>query len=76
MGDEKIYTEMKELIDLLEQYVKENTVIIQSVSIEDRTASICIDLPLRGDQIGRVVDILDIQIKQNNHDASFSIKTI
>ena len=76
MGDEKIYTEMKELIDLLEQYVKENTVIIQSVSIEGRIASVCIDLPLQGNQISRIVDILNIQIKQNNHDASFSIKTI
>ena len=76
MGDEKIYTEMKELIDLLEQYVKENTVIIQSVSVDGRIASVCIDLPLQGNQISRIVDILNIQIKQNNHDASFSIKTI
>jgi hypothetical protein len=76
VGNEKIYTEMKELIDLLEQYVKENAVIIQSVSIEGRVASFCIDLPLQGNQISRIVDILNIQIKQNNHDASFSIKTI
>lgn len=76
MGDEKIYTEMKELIDLLEQYVKENAVIIQSVSIEGRIASVCIDLSLQGNQISRIVDILNIQIKQNNRDTKFSIKTI
>jgi hypothetical protein len=76
VGNEKIYTEMKELIDLLEQYVKENAVIIQSVSIEGRVASFCIDLPLQGNQISRIIDVLKMQTKQNNHDASFSIKTI
>lgn len=73
MGDEKIYAEMKELIDLLEKYVKENTVIIQSVSIEDGTASICIDLPLRVDQINKIVDVLEMQAKQNNRDSTLSI---
>lgn len=76
MGDEKIYTEMKELIDLLEQYVKENTVIIQSVSIEGRIASVCIDLPLQGNQISRIIDVFKMQDKQNNRDTKFSIKPI
>lgn len=67
---------MKELIDLLEQYVKENTVIIQSVSIEGRIAPVCIDLPLQGNQISRIIDVLEIQAKQNNRDSTFSIKTI
>lgn len=74
MGDEKIYTEMKELIDLLEQGVKDNELHITTVDTDGRFVSIGIDTIIETEQIGRLVGILELQIRQNNYDTKFSMK--
>lgn len=74
MGDEKIYTEMKELIDLLEQKVKDNVINVTAVEVDGRYAFISIGTVIDMEQIGRLVGILELQIRQNNYDAKFSMK--
>lgn len=74
MGDEKIYTEMKELIDLLEQKVKDNELQITTVDTDGRFVSIGIDAIIETEQIGRIFGILELQARQNNYDCTFSFK--
>lgn len=74
MGDEKIYTEMKELIDLLEKKVKDNELQITNVDTNGRLASISFNAFIGTEQIGRILGILELQVRQNNTDCTFSLK--
>lgn len=65
---------MKELIDLLEQGVKDNELHITTVDTDGRFVSIGIDTIIETEQIGRLVGILELQIRQNNYDTKFSMK--
>lgn len=74
MGDEKIYTEMKELIDLLEKKVKDDELQITTVDTDGQFVSIGIDAMIETEQIGRILGILELQVRQNNYDCTFSFK--
>lgn len=75
MGDEKIYTEMKELIDLLEKKVKDNELHITEVSIDERRyAFINIGTVIDMEQIGRLSGIIELQGTQNNYDCTISFE--
>ncbi len=65
---------MKELIDLLEKKVNDNKLQITNVDVDGRLVSIGIDAIIETEQIGRLVGILELQIRQNNYDTKFSMK--
>lgn len=65
---------MKELIDLLEKKVKDNELQITNVAVDGRLVSIGIDAIVEPEQIGRILGILELQVRQNNHDCTFSLR--
>lgn len=65
---------MKELIDLLEKKVKDNELQITTVDTDGRFVSIGIDAIIETEQIGRIFGILELQVRQNNYDCTFSFK--
>ena len=58
MGDEKIYTEMKELIDLLEQKVNDDVINITAVEVDGVVASIRFEAIMDKEQVRRVFGIV------------------
>ena len=65
---------MKELIDLLEKKVKDNKLQITDVDADGRFVSIGIDAFIETEQIGRILGIIELQVRQNNSDCTFSLK--
>lgn len=65
---------MKELIDLLEKKVKDDELQITTVDTDGQFVSIGIDAMIETEQIGRILGILELQVRQNNYDCTFSFK--
>lgn len=65
---------MKEFIDLLEKKVKDNELQITDVDADGRFVSISIDAFIETEQIGRILGIVELQVRQNNSGCTFSFK--
>lgn len=65
---------MKELIDLLEKKVRDNELQITNVDTDGPFVSIGIDAMIETEQIGRILGVLELQVRQNNSSCTFSFK--